>query len=138
MVGTGSQLMSTMSSTHFVLKRLKAGVKETSTAAIDLITECKFLSSLDHPNIVSLRGTIGEAGDEGLGLILERLSTTLEEKIETEWAVQSTSSRRRFRLRWNQRRISAGKQMTPEAFDSDRLAVMYEVSKAMTYLHENK
>ena len=127
-----------------VVKQLKHSCNtNTSTAAIDLINECKLLSTLNHPNIVTLCATIGQPGDDGLGLILERLSTTLEEKIETEWMAQKTSKHNRRHRRClclnRQRNIhSADARITSESLNSDRLTVLYEIVKAMTYLHKNR
>jgi len=89
-----------------VLKRLKSGV--SSMAVWHLVTECRILSGLCHPNIVRLKATVGaitndhessdddDDNDGGFGLVLERLlETTLEEKIRQDWTVQSRFANRR-------------------------------------------
>jgi Protein kinase domain len=94
--------------------------------------EAKFLASLEHPNIIKLRGmaaagTSGFAGMEERGyfLLLDRLQCTLEDKIDL-WrdydkslSVDRVGKKRRY-------------------FLAERLHVAFDVCAALDYLHANQ
>ncbi|KAL3922574.1 MAG: hypothetical protein SGILL_002131 [Bacillariaceae sp.] len=100
------------------------------TGAADL--EAKFLASLEHPNIIKLRGmaaagTSGFAGmqERGYFLLLDRLQCTLEDKIDL-WrdydkslSVDRVGKKRRY-------------------FLAERLHVAFDVCAALDYLHANQ
>lgn len=81
---------------RYALKHLRPelvdiSVREFSRAASDLAAEAAYLSRLNHPNVVSLRGlpVLGLKGLEsgqtdGLFLVLDRLEDTLDSKIK-QW-----------------------------------------------------
>ena len=88
--------------------------------------EAKFLASLSHPNIIKLRGmaAAGTSGfttmkERGYFLILDRLSCTLESKIE-HWKEHSPDTTER------------------KTFLSDRLHVAFDVAASLSYLHQNQ
>jgi hypothetical protein len=55
-------------------------------ATLDMASETMILSALDHPNIIKVRGILGEVGRPNhFGIIMDRLSRTLQDKI-IEWA----------------------------------------------------
>mmetsp|Transcript_28049 Transcript_28049/g.42976 ORF Transcript_28049/g.42976 Transcript_28049/m.42976 type:complete len:478 (-) Transcript_28049:113-1546(-) len=98
------------------------------TAAIDLGREAHILSSIQHPNIVKLRGKSVEGVSsyasgfhDGCFLIFDRLTETLESRIET-WLCKSKSlghllpERRRQLL-------------------AERLKICSDVAGALDYLH---
>jgi serine/threonine protein kinase len=96
------------------------------------LQEAKFLASLEHPNIIKLRGmaaagTSGFAGMEERGyfLLLDRLQCTLEDKIDL-WrdydkslSVDRVGKKRRY-------------------FLAERLHVAFDVCAALDYLHANQ
>eukprot|EP00540_Astrosyne_radiata_P006903 CAMPEP_0116838156 /NCGR_PEP_ID=MMETSP0418-20121206/9055_1 /TAXON_ID=1158023 /ORGANISM="Astrosyne radiata, Strain 13vi08-1A" /LENGTH=466 /DNA_ID=CAMNT_0004468125 /DNA_START=114 /DNA_END=1514 /DNA_ORIENTATION=- len=96
------------------------------TGAADLVIEAKFLASLNHPNIIRLRGmaAAGTSGfstcqEQGYFLILDRLQCTLDDRIE-DWREQLATSPKR-----NQHLLA------------DRLHVAFDVAAALNYLHQN-
>lgn len=96
------------------------------------LQEAKFLASLEHPNIIKLRGmaaagTSGFAGmqERGYFLLLDRLQCTLEDKIDL-WrdydkslSVDRVGKKRRY-------------------FLAERLHVAFDVCAALDYLHANQ
>lgn len=61
-------------------------------ATIDMACELKFLAALSHPNIIHVRGLLGNIGQpESFGIILDRLSCDLTDKID-EWKRRVPSS----------------------------------------------
>lgn len=85
---------------NYVLKHLRNDLFDSKDksrfvhAASDLVMEALFLSKLDHPNIIKLRGTshgienFGDGEHDGFFLILDRLDCTLSDKIQ-HWARHS-------------------------------------------------
>jgi len=109
------------------------------TGAADLVIEAKFLASLDHPNIIKLRGmaaagTSGFASCKAMGyfLILDGLMSTLADRLK-EWKEQSLKLEHNFPLKLFDR---GGKR--DSAFLANRLHIAFNVACALRYLHENK
>jgi serine/threonine protein kinase len=108
------------------------------TGAADLVVEAKFLASLEHPNIVKLRG-MAAAGTSGFAtcrprgyfLLLDRLQCTLEDKLE-EW--QESEKKAAGSL---QRKILDRNGKKQQSFLADRLKVALDVASALTYLHDH-
>jgi serine/threonine protein kinase len=96
------------------------------------LQEAKFLASLEHPNIIKLRGmaAAGTSGfasmeERGYFLLLDRLQCTLEDKIDL-WrdydkslSVDRVGKKRRY-------------------FLAERLHVAFDVCAALDYLHANQ
>ncbi|KAI2502447.1 protein kinase [Fragilaria crotonensis] len=108
------------------------------TGAADLVVEAKFLASLEHPNIVKLRGmaAAGTSGfatcrQQGYFLILDRLQCTLDDKLE-EW--MEIEKRAAGSL---QRKLLDRSGKKHQQFLADRLKVALDVASALTYLHSN-
>ena len=66
-------------------------VEDCYHAAVDLVMESKFLEKLEHPNIINIRGwscdgmsSFASGSHDGFFLILDRVDTTLSDRIE-EW-----------------------------------------------------
>jgi serine/threonine protein kinase len=108
------------------------------TGAADLVVEAKFLASLDHPNIVKLRG-MAAAGTSGFAtcrpkgyfLLLDRLQCTLDDKVE-EWKDIEQKSSASL-----QRKLLDRSGKRQQQLLSDRLKIALEVASALTYLHAN-
>mmetsp|Transcript_20421 Transcript_20421/g.29539 ORF Transcript_20421/g.29539 Transcript_20421/m.29539 type:complete len:411 (-) Transcript_20421:194-1426(-) len=95
---------------------------------IDLGMEAKFLSNLQHPNIVELRG-ISEGGlfQEGSFLVLDRLSDTLPKKLK-KWMTVDRSCKGITGA------FVGGKKKMLNLM-VDRLVTCYNVANALNYLH---
>lgn len=81
-------------------KKLLRRPKEFTRAAAHMVLEAQYLSKLDHPNILKLRGSaLGGASSlesgahDGYFLILDRVNETLQERIHDRWALQRASGR---------------------------------------------
>jgi serine/threonine protein kinase len=108
------------------------------TGAADLVVEAKFLASLEHPNIIKLRGmaAAGTSGfancqERGYFLILDRLQCTLEQRIE-KWRDYND------KLQAQKSRLSGDRaEQKRRHFLADRLHVAFDVCAALEYLHSN-
>ena len=100
-------------------------------AAIDLACEAKFLASLSHPNIVRLRGTVGTPGSLTFMMILDRLTQTLDQKIN-DWKQQQSQNNRNnfFRL--------VRKKQKEHALFMERLVALLDMARALRYLHRHR
>jgi len=127
---------------NFVIKFLSEETIEDPdrfcTGAADLVVEAKFLASLKHPNIVSLRG-LAAAGTHGFlncrpkgyFLLLDKLEFTLDGKIEDWKEEESTGNlKQRQNLDRNGRRH--------QKLLADRLQIASDIASAILYLHQNK
>jgi len=101
------------------------------TGAADLVVEAKFLASLEHPNIIKLRGmaAAGTSGfatmeERGYFLLLDRLQCTLEDKIDM-W--------RDYEGQLQNDKIGKKRRY----FLAERLHVAFDVCAALDYLHAN-
>jgi serine/threonine protein kinase len=117
---------------RFAVKHLRegVGVETKADAVYDLACEAKYLASLTHPNIVKLRGTVGIPGSPGFMLILDRLTLTLEEKIN-QWQLDH----RKFRGALG---IFRRDVVGLEDIFMQRLVVLFDISRAMRYLHKKR
>jgi serine/threonine protein kinase len=118
---------------RYAIKRLKPDLsdKEKLAGAKDLAIEAKFLAVVSHPNIIKMRGT---AATDSLRydffIILDRLFETLDERID-DWAEQEKQFVGCCGGMWG-----ADKEMLT-SLQLERITALYDVSKAMAYLHEN-
>jgi serine/threonine protein kinase len=110
---------------QFVIKHLRPELVSQRTkfnnAAADLVLEAKFLSSLDHPNIIKMRAwaadgiaSFGDGSHDSYFLLLDRLDETLAHRIS----------------RWR-----AEPRATPQV--SARLSCATQIASALSYLHSN-
>eukprot|EP00549_Striatella_unipunctata_P025834 CAMPEP_0118702252 /NCGR_PEP_ID=MMETSP0800-20121206/17778_1 /TAXON_ID=210618 ORGANISM="Striatella unipunctata, Strain CCMP2910" /NCGR_SAMPLE_ID=MMETSP0800 /ASSEMBLY_ACC=CAM_ASM_000638 /LENGTH=307 /DNA_ID=CAMNT_0006603413 /DNA_START=110 /DNA_END=1030 /DNA_ORIENTATION=+ len=119
---------------------------------MDLVVEAKFLSSINHPNIVKLHGL--PAADTkgfldgtfgGYFLLIDRLCETLDQKI-TSWEEEKNSAAsdvasppqsRIGRFSSNRGFGRTTKALSPREKISmaKRISVAYEISSALAYLH---
>lgn len=106
------------------------------TGAADLVVEAKFLASLEHPNIIKLRGmaAAGTSGfarmeERGYFLLLDRLQCTLEDKIDV-WREYDDDL-------IDQSQSGKDVEPTVREFLAERLHVAFDVCAALDYLHSN-
>lgn len=96
-------------------------------AASDLVMEALFLSKLNHPNIIKLRGTsrgietFGDGDNAGFFLILDRLDCTLSDKIN-HWVRNS-----RCRQKVYSRNLYDYKE---------KIDIALQLARGMDYLHD--
>jgi serine/threonine protein kinase len=121
---------------RYAIKLLRRDVlnneDKLALALCDLTIETRFLSNLEHPNVIKLRAI--SAADPFSGhyfLLLDRLYDTLQKRIEV-WKRQQQimcSFWGRLRDRRDKKR---------KAFLEYRLERAYDLSAAIEYLHEKK
>ena len=144
---------------RYALKHLRPELADTYTSeeyaqfASDIAQEANFLSVLQHPNIIKLRGISFQgsagfhSGPSGYFLIIDRLDETLENRI-VKWK-RSLKKKSSFSLL--QGRISSvnnttakKKKQDEEAKDdessllSEKLEIALQIAAALSYLHEHK
>lgn len=96
------------------------------------LQEAKFLASLEHPNIIKLRG-MAAAGTQGFAsleergyfLLLDRLQCTLEDKIDL-WR------------EYDETLVKERNEKKRRYFLAERLHVAFDVCAALDYLHTNQ
>jgi len=138
----------------YAVKLLRADITNEnvkSMAAFDMITEAKILSSLSHPNIIHIRGVMGCVELGNYGIIMDKLSSTLQDQIH-KWARYTTEGKVRNKApgrhrvlehvpKWMLvRQHEKDKQKTclrETEFFVERMEAVLDVSNAMGYLHEN-
>lgn len=118
---------------RFAVKQIRKDLypKKKIEAAKDLAREVKFLNRLDHPNIVALRATVGNPGEERFMLLMDRLGTNLSEKV-TEWHRQWSQETGGLGFPW---KTSQRKAMERNIM-AERLTSLHDVAKGMQYLHQ--
>lgn len=110
---------------------------EYAQFASDLVQEAEFLSTLQHPNIIKLRGTalddyLGfEQGPKGYFLIIDRLDETLDERIG-KWK-KGNGKGGIFTIK---RKDSNGSNNSTNDLLSEQLNVLLQLAAAFVYLHE--
>jgi serine/threonine protein kinase len=124
---------------RFAVKQIRKDLypKKKIEAAKDLAREARLLSHLEHPNIIRLRATVGQPGDEDFMLMLDRLGTSLSEQV-TQWQQQvdgTNGGALGIGFPWNLSSSSHRKGMERDIL-SDRLLALYDVARAMQYLHQ--
>ena len=118
---------------RYAIKRLKPDLseKDKEAAVMDLAIEAKFLAVISHPNIVKMRGV---ASTDSLRydyfIVMDRLRDTLDERIG-DWAEQEKKLGGSCCGFWG-----ADKGQLKE-IRLERMTALYDISKAMGYLHEN-
>jgi len=116
---------------RYAIKRIRSnlvGREEITDAVIDLAREAEFLAALKHPNVIRIRGTIGEPGHPKYSLILDRLYDTLEVQMR-KWKADKKRYRGKFKGL-----IGRNKMMLKKLW-MDRLVASYDLARAMAYLH---
>lgn len=117
---------------RYAVKRVKDDVPEImkEDAAIDLASEAKFLASLSHPNIIKLRAIVGVPGHPDFLMVMDRLYSTMDDNM-VHW--QKAEKRYRGFLGHFGRR-----QPDLEHVRIDRMVALYDVARAMKYVHAHK
>lgn len=107
--------------------------KDFSFAASDLAVETKFLTALNHDNILSIRGTpldgihaLRDGRHDGYFIITDRLVDTLDQRIKT----------------WNQRKKMAELEEQAEEEQQfllcEKMEYALQLAKALEYLHDRR
>jgi len=120
------------------------GKKTLMQAILDTATEARFLSAMEHPNIIKLRGISHndeyhqDLFDEGVFLVLDRLYDTLEVRLGAWEAIYRHNSRmglpgKLFSKLNRGRRKSATEALA--ALWEERMCAAYDLAAALDYIH---
>jgi len=117
---------------RYAVKRIRKDIPDEmkEDAAIDLASEAKFLASFSHPNIVKLRAVVGAPGHSDFLMVMDRLYLTLNQKL-SEWR-KAEKAYRGFLGHFRRR------QEDLDHVRMDRMTALFDVSRAIRYLHSNK
>jgi hypothetical protein len=73
---------------QYALKQVRmTSLKQVQQGIINLSLEAKFLSCMNHPNIIKIRGVAGDPLSPNFGLVLDQLYMTLKEQMDV-WAAE--------------------------------------------------
>ena len=141
-----SQLSQRNGMARYALKRITTGparhkgirdeamVKDwTQEAVKDLACEAKFLQSLHHPNIIRLRGTMGTPGDPDFGLVLDRMSGTLRDKIRDWKRIREGASFVNLLMCCSRERAYFCNKLFLE-----QIMAVFDIARGMKYLHSKR
>lgn len=123
---------------RFAVKQIRKDLypKKKIEAGKDLAKEAKLLSRLEHPNIIRLRGIVGQPGQEDFMLLLDRLGISLSEQV-TQWQQSLTQTSAGMGFPWGLSTSSSSQRKVLErTILSERLLALYDVARAMHYLHQ--
>lgn len=69
---------------RYAVKQLRGGMQKRNllAASVDLAAEKDFLASIQHPNIIRLRGTVGTPGHPRYMLLMDRLYVSMNQKLQ--------------------------------------------------------
>ena len=97
----------------------------------DMAVETRFLSSIEHPNIVKMRATSSQPYNEKYFIVMDRLYDTLEKRI-VAW------SARHKRCTGMSGRLTDRDGSKAKALLEERLLAAYDLSDAIAYLHKRR
>jgi hypothetical protein len=123
---------------RYAVKRLRPDLESSKQleAAIDLASEAKFMASLQHPNICKMRGTIGQPGSWDFMIVMDCLQMTLREKMK-QWKDQLHRSPKNGMFRFLKRSHQHQAALEDDVF-ADKLLAVYDIARAMRYLHNHQ
>lgn len=120
---------------RYAIKRARSDLRpdEILESVVDLAVEARFLATMRHPNIVRMRGTVGTPGTEGFMIVMDRLQMTLREKMVV-WNCESKGKRPSLlgKLLGNTSKAAVQREQY-----ADKLLAVYDIARAMRYLHKN-
>ena len=130
---------------RYAIKRIRTDLDEDGkvNGIIDLALEAHFLAVLNHPNIIHLRATSSaDPISSKYFLILDRLQCTIEEKI-LEWSdvkkkFNASSGGFFSKLKKKSQNDWNSKCTEIRHLLLDRVLAMYDISRAMRYIHNHE
>ena len=114
----------------YAIKQVNTGLQaqhEVHTATASLILEGKYMSRLNHPNIIKFHGMLSSGKPherkcyDDLGIIVDRISETLEQRIQ----------------RWNAQQDNPA-LIEREHVIRSKTIYMLQIAEAISYLHSRR
>mmetsp|Transcript_2445 Transcript_2445/g.4595 ORF Transcript_2445/g.4595 Transcript_2445/m.4595 type:complete len:529 (+) Transcript_2445:298-1884(+) len=137
-----SKLATTYRASHmsqYVVKHLRKDLLSTRSkfhsAAADLVLEAQFLSRIDHPNIIKVRGwsaggtsSFSSGSHDSYFLLFDRLDETLTDRIE-HWRRETVEDN-----------LDGAKSVLPALLHGfvEKLEIAEQLASALKYLHDRK
>lgn len=126
------------SDARYALKRLSPEVIASQDlflqGAMDIALETRFLSDLEHPNIVKLRAiSESDVFSDKYFLILDRLYDTLERRIQKTWLFKHKNQ-----TSFLGKTLFDRKGKKKDALYEKRIVYAYDLAAAINYLHQRK
>jgi serine/threonine protein kinase len=118
---------------RYAVKRLREELhgENLLEASFDLAVEAKFLSSIQHPNIVKIRATVERPGSPNFMIIMDALNMTLRDKLEQWKEVHKKHPKSIFGF------LTQRSQTAMDDVFADKLLAVYDIARAMRYLHNH-
>lgn len=114
------------------LNRLLQFLGRYIQGVIDMAIETRFLSFIEHPNIIKLRAVAKcEPIDQGYFIVMDRLFDILEKRIES-WG----SKLKRFK--GLKGRMTDPKGLKTKAIQEEQMVSAYDLAAAINHLHSRK
>jgi serine/threonine protein kinase len=96
---------------------------------VDLATETRYLSRLDHNNVIKLEGVAAcDAFTKGYFIILERVNLTLAKRVKEWMDVDRTCK--------GITGVFTGSKKKVHKLQTDRMTAAYDLACGMNYLHQ--
>jgi serine/threonine protein kinase len=125
---------------RYVIKRLRNNFEDPHVmfaAAADIASEALILANLKHTSIVTIRATVGTPGKSDFGIILDRLQCTLKQKIK-DWTKAKKVLKGGILQRLVRPLGCLEDSHRLEVMHSDRLLAVYDIARALQYLHDRR
>jgi serine/threonine protein kinase len=125
---------------RYVIKRLKNKFEDPCVmfaAAADIASEALILANIKHTSIITIRATVGTPGKSDFGIILDRLQYTLKQKIK-DWADAKKLLKGGILQRLVRPLGCLEDSHRLEVMHSDRLLAVYDIARALQYLHDRR
>jgi serine/threonine protein kinase len=119
---------------RFVVKQINPELIQHDRIAflkgvVDLATETRYLSRLDHNNVIKLEGVAAcDAFTKGYFIILERVNLTLAKRVKEWMDVDRTCK--------GITGVFTGSKKKVHKLQTDRMTAAYDLACGMNYLHQ--
>eukprot|EP00980_Cylindrotheca_fusiformis_P021914 scaffold8747_cov96-Cylindrotheca_fusiformis.AAC.9 len=126
---------------RYAMKRLREDLPQDKllNAITDLAAEAKFMSSIRHPNICKMRGTVSQPGKRDFAIVMDYLLQPLSRRMD-EWKEMDEKGSKFSMLErlLHQPRNKKDEQLAiqKERY-ADKLLAMFDAARALRYLHNH-
>lgn len=126
---------------RYAMKRLRDDLPQDRllNAMTDLAAEAKFMSSMRHPNICKMRGTVSQPGKLDYAIVMDYLVQTLGQKMDEWKELDEKGSKFSVleRLLHQQKTKKDAHLTIQKERYADKLLALYDAARAIKYLHNH-